>query len=272
MNRLLKTEWLKIKKYPAFWWMTGIVALTYPGINYIFYQIYREFLGRGNDQAAVFLKMVVGTPFSFPEVWHTVAYASSIFVVIPAIVVIMFITNEYTYKTHRQNIIDGWSRRQFMVSKMIDVFIISALITALFVIVALVVGYVNIKESNGEVWSQTKYIWLFFLQTFSQLSLAFLIAFLTRKAFIALGIFVFYKVILEKIMVAYSSYKLNDIGRFLPFEISNRTIPMPAFVGRFNPDRYEAAMNAINQHVFYTVIVIALTWGLCFWLNSRRDL
>jgi ABC-2 type transport system permease protein len=271
-THLLKTEWLKIKKYRAFWWMTGIVALTYPGINYIFYQIYNELLTKGNDQAAMVLKMLIGNPFAFPEVWHTVAYASSIFVIIPAIVVIMFITNEYTYKTHRQNIIDGWSRNQFMTSKMIDVLIISTLITLLYVLVALIVGYVNIKESNGEVWSQTKYIWLFFLQTFSQLSLAFLIAFLTRKAFIALGIFVFYKIILEKIMVAYGAYKLNDIGRFLPFEISNRTIPVPAFVGRFGEDKYKAAMNAMTEHVIYTIILIVITWGLCFWLNKRRDL
>src|SRR5687768_15483476 len=129
MNSLIKTEWLKIKKYPAFWWMTGIVLLTYPGINYIFFQIYSELLQKGNDQAAMALKMLVGNPFTFPEVWHTVAYASSIFVIIPSIVVIMFITNEYTYKTHRQNIIDGWSRNQFMISKMIDVLIISVIIT-----------------------------------------------------------------------------------------------------------------------------------------------
>jgi len=37
MTSLLKTEWLKLKKYWAFWLMTGIVALTYPGINYMMY-------------------------------------------------------------------------------------------------------------------------------------------------------------------------------------------------------------------------------------------
>jgi ABC-2 type transport system permease protein len=27
MLALIKIEWLKIKKYPAFWWMLGIVVL-----------------------------------------------------------------------------------------------------------------------------------------------------------------------------------------------------------------------------------------------------
>ena len=41
----------------------------------------------------------------------------------------MFISNEYTFKTHRQNIIDGWSRKQFITSKLMDVLIISLIVT-----------------------------------------------------------------------------------------------------------------------------------------------
>jgi ABC-2 type transport system permease protein len=271
MTNLINTEWLKIKKYRAFWWMTGIIALTYPGMNTLFYFIYRDIMKQERDAAAI-VKMLLGNPFAFPEVWHTVSYASSIFVFIPSIVIIMFITNEYTYKTHRQNIIDGWSRKEFMTSKMIDVLIITLLCTIVFVLAAIIIGYVNISEANGNVWNDSRYIWLFFLQTFSQLSIAFLIAFLARKAFIALGIFLFYKLILEKILAALAEWKLNDIGRFLPIEVSNRLIPVPGFLARFNPERYKAAMDAINYHAIYTIILIGLTWAICFRLNEKRDL
>lgn len=271
MINLLKTEWLKLKKYWAFWGMAGIVALTYPGINSIFYQIFSELTRKGDAHAKMVMQMLLGNPFTFPEVWHTVSYASSIFIFIPAIVVIMFITNEYTYKTHRQNIIDGWSRNQFMTSKFIDVLIITFLATLIFVVVALVIGYVNIDESNGNTWGQTQYIGLFFLQTFSQLSLAFLVALLTRKAFIALGIFLFYK-IAEKILVGIATWKANDIGRFLPFEISNRLIPVPAFVGRLNTESYQRNLDLINQHLALTLILTVITWTVCFWLNKKRDL
>lgn len=271
MNNLLKTEWLKIKKYPAFWWMVGIVALSYPGINSLFYKIFKELVEKGDARTKMVMKMLVGNPFTFPEVWHTVSYASSIFVFIPCIVVIMFITNEYTYKTHRQNIIDGWSRGQFMTSKLIDVLFISLLITFMFVLVAFIIGYTNIKEGSGNFWSQTEYIWLFFLQTFSQLSIAFLIALITRRAFIALGIFIFYK-IAEKIMVAYASRYLNDAGRFLPLEVSNRLIPVPAFVGRLNEESYKRGMALINEHIIYTALLLVITWGICFWINKKRDL
>ncbi|KAI9437918.1 hypothetical protein F5148DRAFT_1294067 [Russula earlei] len=129
---LIKIEWLKIKKYPAFWWMLGIVALTYPGINLMFYNIFLTITTR-KDMTGAIAKQLIGNPFAFPEVWHSVAFFSSIFVVIPAILVIMIITNEYQYRTHRQNIIDGWSRNQFMTSKMMDVAIITVVVTIAYV-------------------------------------------------------------------------------------------------------------------------------------------
>src|ERR1039458_9860016 len=127
MKNLINTEWLKIKNYRAFWLLLGITALSYPGINYMFYAIYQK-ISEGKGQANAAAKFFIGNPFSFPEAWHTVAYFSSYFVFIPAVLVIMFITNEYTFKTHRQNIIDGWSRNQFMMSKFIDVTIITLIV------------------------------------------------------------------------------------------------------------------------------------------------
>ena len=34
MKTLIYTEWLKMRKYNAFWWIMGITALAYPGINF----------------------------------------------------------------------------------------------------------------------------------------------------------------------------------------------------------------------------------------------
>ena len=79
MFSLIKIEWLKIKKYPAFWWMLGIVALTYPGVNTMFYYIYLD-IANGKDMARNVAKMLLGNPFAFPETWHSVAYFSSFFV------------------------------------------------------------------------------------------------------------------------------------------------------------------------------------------------
>jgi hypothetical protein len=119
------------------------------------------------------------------------------------------------------------------------------------------------------------YVGLFALQTFSQLSLAFFLGFLVRKAFLALGIFIFYFIILENIIVALLRFRAHDegkISRFLPLEISDRLIPNPAFIGKINKETYDNAIAAIPSHLLLTLLFTSLIWALCYFMNSRRDL
>ena len=271
MTSLVRTEWLKMKKYNAFWWIMGITALSYPGINYIFYKAYDSIVQR-HDTAGQLAKVYIGNPFTFPEAWHTVAYFSSWFVFIPAVVVIMFISNEYTFKTHRQNIIDGWSRSQFVTSKLIDVLIVSLIISLLYTAVSFVMGVTNQERLIQNTWGQAQYIGLFALQTFAQLSIAFFIGFLIRKAFMALGVFLFYFMILEPIGVQLLRLYGNDNGRFLPLEISDRLIPVPAFFGKIDIEKYNKSIAAIPQHIVLTVILTVVIWAICYRINNRRDL
>jgi len=270
MLQLARTEWLKLKGYWAFWVMIGITLLTYPGVNTLMYYAWKDISSQKNKAGEV-LGLIFGQPFAFPEVWKTTAYFSSFFVFVPSILVIMLITNEYSYKTQRQNVIDGWSRKEFITAKFINVLIVSILITLLYMAAAAVIGIINTKVT-ASIWTESKYILLFSLQTFAQLSFAFLIGFLVRRAFLALGIFVFYYFIVENITVQLLKFKAHDEGRFLPLEISDRIVPPPTFLGKIKPEDYEKALNAINIHIVYTFIVLLIIWVLCFWLNGKRDL
>lgn len=274
MLSLIKTEWLKIKRYPAFWWMLAIVTFTYPGINAMFYYGYLE-ATRGKEMTHNIARMLLGNPFAFPETWHSVAYFSSFFVLLPSLLVIMLVTNEYTYRTHRQNIIDGWSRKAFITSKLFDLLIISVIVTAVYLMVATFFG-IYADNSTLDRWSeQLQYIPLFLLQVFAQLSLAFMLGYLIQKAFVALGVFLFYYMIVENISVAYARFKLNDIGRFMPFEISDRLIPSPAFFARFgkdSKDAYAKSLALIPEHVVYTLLLTAAVWLICYTVHKKRDL
>jgi ABC-type transport system involved in multi-copper enzyme maturation permease subunit len=277
MLSLLKIEWLKIKKYPAFWWMLGIVALTYPGINWILQKGFETATSQ-KDMTGNVAKMLIGNPFAFPDAWHSVAYFSSFFVLVPAILIIMLISNEYTFKTSRQNIIDGWSRNQFITAKLIDVFIISLIVTISYFIVAATFGIIYSDSISLTRWNEElQYIPLFFLQTFAQLTIAALLGFLIRKAFFSLGVFFFYYLIIENVIYQYLKFKNIEVRKFLPFEISNRLIPFFRSWGRQkhkdnDGDIYLQSLNEINAHVIYTLILIGLIWWLCYYLNKKRDL
>jgi ABC-2 type transport system permease protein len=277
MFSLIQIEWLKIKKYPAFWAMLIIVLLTYPAANLMFYNVYLDITTQKGTQ--MLAKMFLGNPFAFPETWHTVAYISSFFVILPSILVIMLVTNEYQYKTQRQNVIDGWTRRQFMASKLIDVFIVSAITTLLYALVAIGFSIYADTFNATKMWEQSYYIGFFFLQTFAQLSIAFLLGYLIKKAFIALGIFLFYYLIVENIATGYIRMKAEkiggDLGRYLPFEISDRMIVAPAFIGRFGKDiktAYEKSLLEVPSQIALSLLLTTAIWVLCFFLHRKKDL
>ena len=221
--------------------------------------------------------MLLGNPYAFPESWHTVAYFSSFFVMLPSILVIMLIANEYQFRTHRQNIIDGWSRRQFITAKMMGVLTVSLITTLVYTLVACSFGFTSDKLYFYRWSEQLYYIPLFLLQSFAQLSIAFLLGFLIKRAFIALGIFVFYYLVIENILSSYFKYKLHldTLARLLPFKISDRMIVPPAFVGHWGKDAkagYEEALNAVTTQVLLTIALTAIIWFICYTVQKKRDL
>jgi ABC-2 type transport system permease protein len=275
-QNIIRTEWLKLKNYLAFWLLLLATAISYPGINAIVYFGYDEST-KPKNQSGQLLKMLLGNPFHFPEVYHTTAYLSSFFTFIPAIVVIMLITNEYQFKTHRQNIIDGWQKQTFIWGKFISVLLISILVSLFFFAVATGNGFIATPDTSAvSLFTKGKYIGLFFLQIFTQLSFAFLLGLLVRKAFIAYGLFIFYGMIVENIAGAFFKIKTQkfgfDYGQFLPLEISDRLIPIPAFIGRLNEADYKVALAAVDKHIIYSLVFLLLTWILSFYIFKKRDL
>lgn len=275
-QNIIRTEWLKLKNYLAFWLLLLATAISYPGINAIVYFGYDEST-KPKNQSGQLLKMLLGNPFHFPEVYHTTAYLSSFFTFIPAIVVIMLITNEYQFKTHRQNIIDGWQKQTFIWGKFISVLLISILVSSFFFAVATGIGFIATPDTSAvSLFTKGKYIGLFFLQIFTQLSFAFLLGLLVRKAFIAYGLFIFYGMIVENIAGAFFKIKTQkfgfDYGQFLPLEISDRLIPIPAFIGRLNEADYKVALAAVDKHIIYSLVFLLFTWILSFYIFKKRDL
>src|SRR5579864_7138019 len=108
MKALLSIEWLKIKNYTTFWVILGMYMLLLPLWNYgISDGIFK--IGKNIS--------IVNQAYSFQYVWANIGFWDSIFVVFVSILVIIITTNEYQFRTNRQNIISGWSKSQFFHAK-----------------------------------------------------------------------------------------------------------------------------------------------------------
>jgi hypothetical protein len=225
MIKLLKIEWMKLKYYRTFWILTSLYLASIVGINFIVFKIQQRIFEEKQSKGVA--ELVIGQrPYSFPTVWQMTSYVSSFLLFLPGLLMIIFITNEFSYKTHRQNIIDGWSRYQFISVKIVLALLLSILSTIMVAVTAIIFGS---QLDNSFTLDKIEYVGYYFIQALSYTLAASLIAILVRRGGLAIGIYFTYAVVLENVAAKVMNYYLNDTGRFLPLQSTDELIPLPIF-------------------------------------------
>ena len=256
----LRIEWMKVKNYRTFWILLGIIAVCIPAFNYVIFDVTNNSFPKIKGQS------ILGSPFSFPNVWKTVPYNAGLLLFIPAILIITLITNEFTFKTHRQNIIDGWSRSMFISAKIIETFLLSLFVTTIVLLTCLYFGFHTQNPDNGNpTWAQFRFMVFFFVEILSYSLIAVIFAMVIRRAGLAMGIFFLYMII-EQFVVAIgrNKYKVNWVD-YLPEEVTDRLIPQP-----FAPRMMATNNTSVWEHhiplylslafIYIVIYVLFITW------------
>jgi ABC-2 type transport system permease protein len=221
-SHTLRVEWLKIKNYRTFWILLSVIVVCIPAFNYVIYDFTDNSFPKFNGQS------LLGNPFSFPYVWQTVPYNAGILIFIPAILIITLFTNEFTFRTHRQNIIDGWSRARFIRIKLVEIFLLNLFVTLVAVLTCFYFGILTHTPVQSKAgWHEYRFILFFFVEMMDYSLIALLIAMLISRAGLAMGIFFLYMII-EQFVVSLgrNKYKVTWVD-YLPEEVSDRLIPQP---------------------------------------------
>jgi ABC-type transport system involved in multi-copper enzyme maturation permease subunit len=247
MFNLFKIEWLKIKTYKTFWLLYLSFMVFTP--LFIVFVAYKFMNLKYNNFEEMTLKALAGAPFVFPKAWHSAAYFSGLFFVVFSMLFILLITNEVQYRTHRQNIIDGWSRMDFIKAKftLLVFFLVSA--TFITFITALIVGY-TYSPAEADVWGGVKYLGYFVLMATVYLMVAFLVAILVKRTGLSIIIYFVLVVILDNLLWLGFTLKESQIGYFMPLEVVDSLIPNP-----FKPKLMERRTVAD-----YTLIISAFVY------------
>jgi ABC-2 type transport system permease protein len=171
--------------------------------------------------------------YFFPDIWQNVLFFASIryFLLFPAIIVIILVTNEFTFKTIRQNIINGMSRKEFLLSKLQVLFWLSVIITVILTIMVLILGLSNTADPTASmVFSKIVFVPGFFIQIFSFLVFAFFAGFMLRSTGLAIGIFTLYALIIEPVfyyVLKIPKLQPNTISQYLPVNSVLKVIEYP---------------------------------------------
>lgn len=227
--------------------------------------------------------------FNFPYIWHFNTYMAAIFKFFLLLVIVSMMANEYSNRTLKQNLIDGLSKKEFILSKFYTV-IVLALISTLFVfIVSLILGLIYSDYNDVSIiFSDLEYLFSFFIKLVGFFSFGLFFGILVKRSAFAVGALLVWFFI-ESIFKGFLYWKfralestqdtVNDIMQFLPLESMQNLIKEPF-------SRLGAVQSAASQlgeeftknyEVTALGIVIVLAWTFLFiyWsyiILKKRDL
>lgn len=250
MFRLIHTEWLKIRPYRAFWVMVGLAVVVIPAGNYIAAEITSQIVSKTKELIPV-------GPYDFPLIWQSMANVNSYMTALFAIPMIILVTNEFTYKTHRQNIIDGWERREFVMAKLFWWVALSVLAFVTTVITAIVLGLAY--GTHPLSFENFLYLFYYLLQVLLSLAIATLIAVLVRRSGLAIVLYLGYIMIIEQVLVLLLKRNAGAIGGLLPLQTGDELMPFPVIGKLISTDRYDDGVYLLLL-CGYTALMIFLVF------------
>ena len=221
--------------------------------------------------------------FNFPYIWHFNTYIASIIKFFLLLVIVSMMANEYSNKTLKQNLIDGLSKKEFVLSKFYTV-ILLALISAIFVFfVSLILGYSYSDFTEFSiVTTDMEYLIAFFVKLVAFFSFGLFLGILVKRSAFAVGAMLVWAMIegFAKGML-YWKFEENvaNVMQFFPLEAMSNLIKEP--VTRLGAVKTVAKQVGEDLSKDFSVqpkdILIVLIWTAIFIYASyvllkKRDL
>lgn len=229
MLHLLKIEWMKVRRYTAFIVLSFCFIAGVLLTNYIVFSVNKNIVSHVGPSG-----LISFSPYSFANTWQTTSYATGFILILPSLLLLMLMTNEYTYKTHRQNIIDGLSRSEFIGVKIMMAFIFALAATILVFLTAMGFGFASGTDFS---LSGIKFVGYFFLKAFTYNMIAILISVIVKRTGFAIGVFVIYmggENFVAKLLDIWSikikqdsGTDLGGMGDYLPMNAADGLLTFP---------------------------------------------
>ncbi|MUU78121.1 ABC transporter permease [Winogradskyella endarachnes] len=219
--------------------------------------------------------------FNFPIIWHVTTFFAAQFKFFFAIVVVSMIGNEYSNKTLKQNLIDGLSKKEFILSKFYTIVFFSLCATLLIGLATYFIGlYYSSYTEASIVFREVEFLLAYFVKLVGFFSLCLFLGMLVKRSAFALG-FLFLLYITESITYGLMRWKLTEsiadgVHNFMPLQSMWNLInqPIQRIVMTKFPDKTDMMY---DYAVHWYEIVIVLGWtaifvSLSYQLLKKRDL
>jgi hypothetical protein len=222
MKRLIRIEWLKNYSYFPVILFSGIYFILVIGFTLL---------------CSVKSIPILGIPvnirdqgfLNFPQIWNFLTYITALLKIFLGLIIIFTISNEFTTKMFKQNVIDGLSKKEFIISKVLTIGLLSLISTLVVLLMGLILGYSFSNTTDFSLAFKEFYFILgYFLKLFTFLSFLFFITVLLKRVvFVFLSFFLWWILEIILLVVEYTSKvveKFDSQGNRIteePFLITN---------------------------------------------------
>ncbi|MBL7855770.1 MAG: ABC transporter permease subunit [Cyclobacteriaceae bacterium] len=251
---LLKIDLKKMRHYRTFWIICGLyffmlVTATASGMEFL------KWLARTIEGFGQNININRIPLYHFPDIWQNLAWSSGLLKMGIAIMVVVSVTNEYTYRTLRQNIIDGLSREQFLMSKVLTNVLLSLTSMILVFLIAVVTGLIYSPQFDYPYgFTGVGFYPAYCLEVFAFLSFALMLGMLVQRSGLTI-ILLLNSYLIELIIKENIDEYVPQVIKFFPLESIMNLVPLPFA-------RY--AFQEIRDYVTWESVLIALAWAALF--------
>lgn len=219
--------------------------------------------------------------FNFPYIWHFNTYVAAILKLFLAIVIVSMMANEYSYGTLKQNLIDGLSKNEFILSKFVTIVFFSLCSTVFIFVLTLILGYSFSSYTEiGIIFSDLEYILAFFVKLVGFFSFCLFLGILVKRSAFALGFLLIWNIIegIAKGILNFKIFPKSDtssyITQFFPLESMSNLIlePFSRLSLVKSIGNQMGVENLKDYSVHFSSILIVLCWTIVFLLLSYNIL
>lgn len=224
--------------------------------------------------------------FNFPFIWHFNSYIAALLKLFLAIVIVSMMSNEYSNRTLKQNLIDGLSKREFILSKFLTVVLFAFVSTLFLFVVSMILGYSFSDFTEiSIVFSDMEYLFAYFIKLTAFFAFCLFLGILVKRSAFALG-FLFIWWILENILNGILTWRIfrdsniaENIMQFFPLSSMSNLVVEP--FSRLSFIQTAATQLGSEFEKDYSVhwyqLLIVMIWTLLFIyfshsLLQKRDL
>jgi len=216
--------------------------------------------------------------FEFPMIWDYQAYVNHhLIYVLLGYFVIYSICNEISTKTMRQNIITGYTKKEYFLAKLSSYAVISLIATTVFFVSSIILGLVHTEGADLSLIFDNRWLPMrYFICCMGFMTFAMFVSFLVRRSGIAMFLYFSFIIVIEQLLRALFIYVTEspEASRWFPLNVYEDLLPNPIYRVDGFFKIFDRSVELVLPQEYATlaalVYVSIFTW-LAWWIFNRRD-